>query len=405
MMHHRTVAISRRAFVARTTAAVAATLAAPGGALRAASSPGRIKDVRIAKGVTVEAEDGTLGTFAGSPSQNLKALEGYLPQIREAWIGKSALDPALDGATLWEAVLPGKAKLFGEGVDPLTGERILNKPRAARHTETGRVFIAFSTADIALWDLRARLLKKPACRAISADARDRVTVYYRPGEVGIAPAEARAKARRAFDQGYRDQKWYFSKGAPDGEAGFRENVELVRMLREELPDATLMFDNHTIRHSDDVAYSLRLLKAVAPYKPFWIEEPICPEHLDGYARLKGETGLPIAGGEHWTTRWAVRPFLERGCVDFVQSDPTWCGGISEWLAICRLVEGYRGVRVVPHITSPWVVAPHCVASQPEALCPLLEYNAEGGRSTLEPRMHPDAAGRMGMVLPKEPGVS
>lgn len=38
------------------------------------------------------------------------------------------------------------------------------------------------------------------------------------------------------------------------------------------------------------------------YKPFWIEEPICPDHLDGYERIKSETGLPIAGGEHWYTR-------------------------------------------------------------------------------------------------------
>ncbi len=143
----------------------------------------------------------------------------------------------------------------------------------------------------------------------------------------------------------------------------------MRVLREELPDAMLMFDNHSIRHSDDVEYSLRLCKAVAPYKPFWIEEPICPEHVEGYARIKGETGLTIAGGEHWYTRWAVKPFLDRKCVDFVQSDPTWCGGISEWLKICELVRRYPGVKVVPHITSPWTVAPHCVASQPEELVP------------------------------------
>ena len=166
-----------------------------------------------------------------------------------------------------------------------------------------------------------------------------------------------------------------------------------------------MFDNHSIRYSDDVAYSLRLCKAVAPYKPFWIEEPICPEHVDGYARIKGETGLPIAGGEHWYTRWAVKPFLDRKCVDFVQSDPTWCGGISEWLKICELVRQYPGVKVVPHITSPWIVAPHCVASQPEDLCPLLEFNSEGGKQTLEKHMQPLPDGRMAMALPQQPGIS
>jgi len=378
----------------------------------AAQEPFSIKDIRIAKGIAIEADDGTIGTSAGSSFQDLKTLNGHLPKIRELLLGKNPLDFTLAGETLWEAIYPGKARLFGEGRDPLTGELILNKPRysgrpgnISRHTPTGRVFIAFSTVDVALWDLRAKLLKKPAYQIIGPGQRNCVPVYWRPGEVGIAPSEAGRKARAAFDRGYRIQKWYFSKGAPDGEAGFKENVELVRVLREELPDATLMFDNHTIRHSDDVEYSLRLLKAVAPYKPFWIEEPICPEHVDGYARIKGETGLTIAGGEHWYTRWAVKPFLDRKCVDFVQSDPMWCGGISEWLKICELVRHYPDVKVVPHITSPWIVAPHCVASQPAELCPLLEYNSENGKETLEKHMQPLPESRMGMAMPQEPGIA
>lgn len=364
-----------------------------------------IRDVRLEKGALIEAEGGAIGSFAGSPHQNLSPLKEQLPRLREVLVGRKVFDPGLGGETLWEALYPGRARWFAEGRDALTGERIANKPRAGRHTATGCVFVAFSTVDIALWDLRARILQKPAYQVVGTSPRPRVPVYWRPGEVGIAPAEAARKARAAFDRGYRSQKWYFSKGAKDGEQGLKENVELVRVLREALPDATLMFDNHSIRHSDDVGYSLRLCKAVAPYKPFWIEEPICPEHIEGYARIKGETGLPIAGGEHWYTRWAVQPFLERRCVDFVQSDPTWCGGISEWLKICELVRGRDGVKVVPHITSPWVVAPHCVASQSEDLCPLLEYNSEGGGTTLEKHMQRQPDGRMFMTMPQEPGIS
>jgi len=182
-------------------------------------------------------------------------------------------------------------------------------------------------------------------------------------------------------------------------------IELVRVLREELPEAHLMFDNHSIRYYADVDYSVALCKAVAPYKPFWIEEPICPEHLDGYARIKQETGVTIAGGEHWYTRGPVKAFLDRQCVDYVQSDPVWCGGISEWLKVCELVRQYPGVKVVPHITSPWATAPHCVASQPEELCPLLEFNYEGGREALESRMARSPRGDMLMRMPDAPGIS
>jgi L-alanine-DL-glutamate epimerase-like enolase superfamily enzyme len=276
------------------------------------------------------------------------------------------------GEMLWEAIYPGKARLYAEGRDPLTGDLILNKPREGRHTDTGRVFMAFSTADIALWDLRGKLLDQPAYRIMGNAGRTEVRVYWRPGEANRGLDDARRRARDAYDRGYIFQKWYFTKAAKDGDSGLKENIELVRVLREELPDAHLMFDNHSIRYHGDVDYSVKLCKAIA---------------------------------EHWHTRWQVKPFLERRCVDYVQADPIWCGGISEWLSICQLVRQYSGVKVVPHITSPWVVAPHCVASQPEELCPLLEFNYEGGRQALVGRMRRSPDGYVVMTMPETPGVS
>jgi len=374
---------------------------APGGRSPAVT----IKDVEIGRGVVVRADNGTRGSFAGSPSQDLRSLEPHLARIRELLIGKDPFDPSLGGESLWELVYPGKAKLYAEGRDPLTGESIINKPRDGRHTKAGQLFMAFSTMDIALWDLRARLTNVPAYRIIGKADRKRVPVYWRPGEADQGLRDARRRAREAFDRGYKYQKWYFTKSAKDGDAGLKENIELVRVLREELPDAHLMFDNHSIRYYADVDYSVALCKAVVPYKPFWIEEPICPEHLDGYARIKQETGVTIAGGEHWYTRWPVKAFLDRKCVDYVQSDPVWCGGISEWLKVCELVRQYPGVKIVPHITSPWTAAPHCVASQPEDLCPLLEFNYEGGREALESLMALSPRGDMLMRMPDAPGIS
>jgi L-alanine-DL-glutamate epimerase-like enolase superfamily enzyme len=364
-----------------------------------------IREVRIAGGVTIEADNGTIGRFAGSGAQDLETLTKHLPKIQELLTGKDPLDPELSGEMLWEAIYPGEASLYAEGRDPLTGDVIANRPRDGRHTTTGRVFMAFSTVDIALWDLRGKLLNQPAYRFMGQANRGEVRVYWRPGEADRGLADARRRAREAFDRGYHYQKWYFTKAAKDGAAGLKENIELVRALREELPDGKLMFDNHSIRYYDDVDYSVRLCKAIAQYEPFWIEEPLCPEHVDGYAKIKELTGVPIAGGEHWYTRWPVQAFLDRKCVDYVQSDPVWCGGISEWLKVCQLVGRYPGVRVVPHITSPWLAAPHCVASQTEKLCPLLEFNYEGGRGALEANMTRASDGGMVMRMPRAPGVS
>ena len=364
-----------------------------------------IRDVKIENGVLIEADDGTIGKFTGSPSQNLEKLKSHLSIIRNLLIGKDPLDRKLDGDLIWEAIYPGKAKLYADGRDPLTGELIANKPRIDRNTPTGTVFMAFSTVDIALWDLRGKLLKNPAYRIMGNAPRKQIPVYWRPGEATKGLDDACRRAKEAYDLGYLYQKWYFTKSAKDGKAGLKENIELVRRLRETLPLAHLMFDNHSIRYYADVDYSIELCKAVAPYNPFWIEEPICPECLDGYIRIKDETGVTIAGGEHMYTRWPVKAFLDRKCIDYLQCDPIWCGGISEWLKICNLARHYPGVKIVPHITSPWLVAPHCVASQPDELCPILEYNFEGGKEIFDKRISRSAEGLMVMTMPEAPGIS
>ncbi|MCX7046724.1 MAG: hypothetical protein NTX50_14720 [Candidatus Sumerlaeota bacterium] len=388
----------------------------PKDATSGALPKGKIKDVLIEKDcVQIESEEGMVGRFAlrGGPRQ---CLEPMAEKVRGMLVGKEVFQSDLDGEMLWEGVYPGKAKLYAEGRDPLTGEVIANKPRPgnARHTKTGEVFQAFSSVDIALWDLRGKLMKKPVYQIIgkignagnsATSGRERILVYWRPGEPKNLD-DARKRGRDAYDQGYRTQKWYFLNGPKEGAKGMKENVELVRVLREELgADAKLMFDNHNMRHLDDVEYAVSLAKALLPYKIFWLEEPVCPEHVEGYARIKGETGIPLAGGEHLYTRWPVKAFLERKCLDFVQCDPTWCGGISEWLKICAMAKEYPGVKVVPHITSPWTAAPQCVASQPEALCPICEYNSEGGAGALAKRMSRDqASGEMMMTMPAEAGV-
>ncbi len=112
--------------------------------------------------------------------------------------------------------------------------------------------MAFSTVDIALWDLRGKLIKQPSYRIIGKANRSQLPVYWRPGEPDRGLDDARKRAREAYDKGYHYQKWYFTKSAKDGKHGLKDNIELVRILREELPDAKLMFDNHSIRYYADV---------------------------------------------------------------------------------------------------------------------------------------------------------
>jgi L-alanine-DL-glutamate epimerase-like enolase superfamily enzyme len=152
-----------------------------------------------------------------------------------------------------------------------------------------------------------------------------------------------------------------------------------------------------------VPYAVRLAKAIEPFKPYWLEEPFSPEEIESYARLHGETGIPLATGEHTYSRWNIKPFLDRKLVRFVQSDPEWCGGLSELLEIAALVRQYDGVRLIPHGHHVFAAA-HCVASQPESLCPMIEYGVTftKARQTQQVRVLFPEAGQLKM--PTEPGL-
>ncbi|MBL7188920.1 MAG: hypothetical protein ISS70_21550 [Phycisphaerae bacterium] len=161
-------------------------------------------------------------------------------------------------------------------------------PDAGRRNQSGRELRLSASKNrdgetvIALWDLRGKLLKQPAYRIIGKADRKRVPVYWRPGEASRGLDDACRRAREAYEKGYRYQEWYFTKSAKDGDEGLKENIELARVLREKLSVTMLMFDNHRIRYYADADRSVKLCKAIAPTSPFGADEPICPEHVDGY---------------------------------------------------------------------------------------------------------------------------
>ena len=97
------------------------------------------------------------------------------------------------------------------------------------------------------------------------------------------------------------------------------------------------------------------------------------------------------------------PLLERKCVDWVQSDPDWCGGVSEWLGLCTLAQRYPGVHVVPHCDN-FMTSCQCVASQPESLCPLAEYNGGQTQRKMSFRTSTLVPDKEILTMPTSPGL-
>ena len=90
-----------------------------------------------------------------------------------------------------------------------------------------------------------------------------------------------------------------------------------------------------------------MIRAMEPYDLTFVEEPVVPEDLDGYRRVRSQVQVAIAGGECEYTRYGFRNLITTGCVDIAQPDLCVCGGISEWTKILALAQAF-GVWTIPH---------------------------------------------------------
>jgi L-alanine-DL-glutamate epimerase-like enolase superfamily enzyme len=256
------------------------------------------------------------------------------------------------------------------GQDPLAVERIWDVlSRHDRHARKGSLMMAISAVDIALWDLRGKAANMPVYRLLGGPTREAVPAYASMLGHSLEPERVVERATQFKALGYSAQKWFFRYGPSHGREALEKNMALVRLLRETVgEDTDLMFDAWL---GWDVPFAIEMGRRMAAYSPRWLEEPVAPDRISGYAEIRAATGIPIAGGEHEYTRWGFKVLLDNEGVDVVQADPDWTGGISEMVKICALASAYER-PVVPHGHSV-LPALHIIASQSPAVCPLLEY--------------------------------
>lgn len=128
----------------------------------------------------------------------------------------------------------------------------------------------------------------------------------------------------------------------DSPRAILECVERVKAVRALGLDAAVDF--HGRLHKP---MAKQLAKALEPYGPLFIEEPLLMEHPEGLKQLSSLTTTPIAFGERLYNRWEVKRFLEEGTVDILQPDLAHAGGISETKKIATMAEAYD-VAIAPH---------------------------------------------------------
>jgi L-alanine-DL-glutamate epimerase-like enolase superfamily enzyme len=204
--------------------------------------------------------------------------------------------------------------------------------------------VAVSAVDIAIWDLLGKATNQPVFRLLGGKTKEKIPVY--ASRLYSQPLDDLAKEAKQYkDQGYRAMKLRFGWGPADGAAGMQRNVELVRTVREVIGDEIdLMADAYMGWTLD---YARRMIPLLAPYQLRWLEEPVIPDDIAGYAALKAMNQIPIAGGEHEFTLYGFRELLDARAVDYIQFDTNRVGGISQARKISALAEAYE-VPVIPH---------------------------------------------------------
>ena len=226
-----------------------------------------------------------------------------------------------------------------------------------RHGLAGIVSTALSGVDIALWDLKGKLLNRPVYELLGGPVRERVPLYATGDDLDWSR-----------ELGFTRFKITNPAHYSQGDEGLRIIEAHVAKSREFVGDAELMINPVM---SFNVEFTLRLAERLRPYNLRWLEEPLPPHDIEGHAELKRSiTWIPLATGEDHRGRHSFAQLIERRAIDIAQPDISWSGGVTETMKIYTLAET-AGIATVPHggANTPW--GQHVAMAAPEA--PMAEY--------------------------------
>jgi L-alanine-DL-glutamate epimerase-like enolase superfamily enzyme len=197
----------------------------------------------------------------------------------------------------------------------------------------GIVSMAISAVDIALWDLKARLLDLPLATLLGA-VRDSVPIYGSGGFTSYSDQQLRDQFSGWVEHGITRVKMKIGRDASD-------DLRRVGIARTVIGPTVGLFVDANGAYSRKQA--LEQAKKFADKNVSWFEEPVSSDDLEGLRLLRdrGPAGMDIAAGEYGYDAGYFRRMLAAGAVDVLQADATRCGGITGFLQAAALCEAYH----------------------------------------------------------------
>ena len=236
-----------------------------------------------------------------------------------------------------------------KGEDPRRIEYIMMKLMQQFRFPPGGVGLpAISALDHALWDISGKAAGLPVYMLLGGAVRDRVRVYHGMG--GSDGRETAENAQKLNDQyGFTAFKTSPYRLDPDASRWGRicsEAAKYFEEIRQHAPDDyEFAFDPHAKIFEPILA--LQLADALAPFDPLFYEEPLRPEHIAQWARLRAQMRVPLATGESLYGRFEFLELLAAQGADIIQPDVCICGGLLEMRKIAAIAEAHY-VSVAPH---------------------------------------------------------
>lgn len=266
-----------------------------------------------------------------------------------------------------------------EGEDPRRIERIILKLLQQTRFPPGALGLAaISAIDHALWDISAKAAGLPVYMMLGGHVRDRVRVY-----LGVYSAPEASDIRdhcAAMNAEYGLNAFKLSPYRNDIHAEpwgkvLKATSDWVADLTELCPDFEFAFDAHARLFEPWQAAELG--NALAPFHPLFYEEPMRPENIEAWGRLKADLKVPLATGESLYSRFEFLRLLQCGGADIIQPDICVVGGLLEMRKIAAIAEAFY-VNVAPH--NPMGPLATAVNLHFAAACPnfkILEYRLPG----------------------------
>ena len=346
-----------------------------------------------------------------NPMTRYPRYAAYRPSWTPPFGGFGCIVEAEDGAWGFAMASNGRpvAAIIDDHLGPrLEGESCLATEKCydmmvrmgVSYGATGLHACAVSAIDLALWDLKGKLLERPVYELLGGPARDELFCYSTGGDTDWY-----------MELGYRATKLPCPYGPADGIDGLKKNVDLVARTRDLIGDQVeLMLDNWM---AHDIEYAVRLAEALRPYDLKWMEETLGSDNFDAHAQLRQRVPWQtLATGEHWYTTIPFHHAASRHLVDIFQPDVNWVGGLTALVKICAIAEA-ADIAVIPHgggntpygqhacYALPAIPWTECFVATPPGVAPEESAGLPGVAVPRDGRMKPSTAPGFGVEITRD----